>query len=112
MILDSGIAEFARKVNVAPKGGKPEYDYQPYYTAYYGELNFETSPAWPTESREEVRTDARIRVLQDRRINNHDRVTLTRDDTETVFEVTRAYHGADDESGERITDVNLEAVSP
>lgn len=112
MILDAGVAEFARKVDVSEKGDMPQFDLVPYYVAYYAELNFETSPAYPTPNREEIRTDARIRVLQDRRINNHDRVVLAKDGAERAYEVTRAYHGRDDDSGELITDVTLEAVKP
>ena len=84
-----------------------------YHVSWYGELNFETNPAHPTDNREEVRTDTRVRILQNRRINNHDRVELKDIDGETrLYEVTRAYHGADDESGELITDLSLEVIEP
>ena len=113
MLLDKGIATVYRKTNTAAAGGKPVWSNVQIHRGWYGELNFETSPGRPTEAREEVRTDARIRILQNRAINNHDRVTL--DDASgstTAYEVTRAYHGRDDDSGEMITDLSLEVVEP
>lgn len=113
MLLDKGIASIYRKTNTAAPGGKPVWENVLIHTGWYGELNFETSPGRPTDAREEVRTDARIRILQNRMINNHDRVVL--DDASgntTAYEVTRAYHGRDDESGELITDLNMEVVTP
>lgn len=113
MLLDRGICTIFRKVNTAEPGAMPVWADEPYHVSYYGELNFETAEARPTESREEVRTDARVRVLQNRRINNHDRVALkTIEGDETLYEVTRAYHGTDDESGEPITDLTLEVYEP
>jgi hypothetical protein len=113
MILDRGIATISRKQNTAPPGAKPIYTDAPYWESWYGELEFETSPARPTNAREEVETGARVRVLQNRAINNHDRVTLSPvNGAPRPYEVTRAYHGRDDESGELITDLTLEEVSP
>lgn len=113
MILDKGICTIYRKVNVAGPGEKPRFTDDAYWWSWYGELSFETAPARPTDAREEVRTDARIRILQNREINNHDRVELKRADGEMLaYEVTRAYHGRDDESGELITDLNLEVYEP
>lgn len=113
MLLDKGIAKVYRKVNTAAAGDKPVWTNVQIFAGWYGELDFETAPARPTEAREEVRTDARIRILQNRQIANHDRVVL--DDASgntTAYEVTRAYHGRDDESGEPITDLSLEVVQP
>lgn len=108
MILDSGIATFYHRENRAENGKKPVFDHVQYYQGYYGELAFETNPAYPTDSREEVRTDARIRVLQNRTITNEDAVLLEPvNGVETFYRVTRCYHGTDDESGELITDINL-----
>ena len=113
MLLDKGIATVYRKENTAEPGGKPVWTNVQIHRGWYGELNFETSPARPTDAREEVRTDARIRILQNRAVNNHDRVTLEgTDGTTTTYEVTRAYHGRDDESGEPITDLSLEVTLP
>lgn len=114
MILDSGICTVHQKVNIAPPGAMPIFSDREIHCSSYGELAFETAPARPTEHREEIQTDARIRILQNRRINNHDRVTLqafTGDELGT-FEVTRAYHGSDPDSGELITDLNLQRIEP
>ena len=113
MLLDKGICTIYHKRNTATAGGKPTFENVAYYQGWYGELSFETAPARPTTVREEVRTDARIRVLQDRHINNHDRVELAPVDGETLYyEVTRAYHGYDEDSGELITDLSLEVIEP
>lgn len=113
MILDKGIARIFRKVNAATDGHMPEYVCVPLHEGWYGELSFETAPARPTDNREEVRTDARVRVLQNRQINNHDVVELhPTGGTMTLYEVTRAFHGTDEDSGELITDLNLEVIEP
>lgn len=114
MILDSGICTVHQKVNIAPAGAMPVFADQQIHCSSYGELSFETSPARPTERREEIQTDARIRILQNRQINNHDRVTMQSfmGDNEQTFEVTRAYHGSDPDSGELITDLSLQRINP
>ena len=113
MLLDSGVCTVYHKTNVAPPGGKPTFENVAFHWSWYGELSFETTPARPTEPREEVRTDARIRVLQNRHINNHDRVELMdAQGNATAYEVARAYHGYDAESGELITDLSLEVIAP
>ena len=113
MILDAGLCTVYRKTNTAASGAKPTFADVAFWWSWYGELGFETAPTRPTGTREEIRTDARIRILQNRRINNHDRVELT--DAEghpTLYEVTRAWHGMDPDSGELITDLNLEVIAP
>ena len=111
MILDRGICKVFRKTNTAEAGGKPKWTDVLFHESYYGELNFETAPARPTEHREEINTAARVRILQ-----NHDTVKLIRFDSaqrpeeDEVFEVTRAWHGKDEDSGEEITDLTLEVV--
>ena len=113
MILDKGIATVYRKTNTAAPGGKPSWQNVAFFESWYGELHFETAPAFPTERREEIQTDARIRILQNRHINHHDRVTLRPvNGAETPYEVLRAYHGMDADSGELISDLNLKAVDP
>lgn len=113
MLLDTGICAIYHKRNVAAQGEKPRFEDVQYHIGWYGELSFETTPARPTLPREEVRTDARIRVLQNRQINNHDRVVLTDSEgNDTAYEVARAYHGVDQESGEPITDLTLEVIAP
>lgn len=118
MILDRGVCKVWHKTNTAAAGSKPAWSDTLFHTSYYAELNFETAPARPTEFREEINTAARVRILQNRGIANHDRVTLEPFDgaaapaSTTVFEVTRAWHGRDEESGEEITDLTLEVVKP
>ena len=116
MILDTGYCRVFRKTNTATAGSKPNWTDVQFHESYYGELNFETSPARPTEHREEINTAARVRILQNRSIANHDRVKLERfsdaerPEANEVFEVTRAWHGVDEDSGEPITDLTLEVV--
>ena len=113
MILDKGIATIYHKENIAGAGDMPAFYDVPYFVGMYGELNFETAPGWPTDSREEIKCDARVRVLQNRGITNHDRVELAETGGPvTMYEVTRAYHGRDEESGELITDLTLEVFEP
>lgn len=114
MILDKGIATLHHKLNTASAGGKPTFTPMEFFQSWYSELHFETSPSWPTAKREEIRADLRIRVLQNLEINNHDQVTLSPvyGGPTRTYEVTRAYHGRDDESGELISDLTLEEVRP
>lgn len=113
MILDRGICTVSKRVNTAEPGRKPVYSYSDYHQSLYGELSYETAQ-WINENREAVRADARIRVLQDRRITNHDRVVLQPYDSEgtLTYEVTRAYHGTDPDSGELISDLTLGGINP
>ena len=115
MILDRGIASVFRRRNTAEAGAMPAYAYDLLTRSYYGELEFATQEARPNGPREVVRVDARIRILQDRRITNLDAVALADAQAivpgETVrYEVVRAYHGTDEESGEAITDLSLTEV--
>lgn len=114
MILDSGICTIFKKVDVSEPGAMPVFEYQLKTKAWYGALDFATEQEWPTEAREETEIAARIRILQDRQITNHDAVVLEDvnaiDDYVTVLEITRAFHGHDDDSNEPITDLTLKAV--
>lgn len=114
MILDRGICRILRKTSTTPAGGKPTYDLETLHESYYGELAFETSPARPTEKREETQTATRVRILQNRMINNQDVAELMPfDGTSTKTEkyrIRRAYHGTDDQNGEEITDLTLEVT--
>ena len=113
MNLDKGICTVYRTANTAAPGAKPVLTETAFFESWYGELNFETSAARPTDTRKEIRTDARIRILQNREIREHDRVALSvySQDPER-YEIERAYHGRDDESGELITDLTLKKVTP
>lgn len=113
MILDSGICRIIAREHAGEPGNMPEpKDAAIRFESYYGELGFETSPAYPTRDRVERRTDARVRILQCRDIREDDAALLTPFTTgaQRRFRITRAYHGADDDSGEQITDLTLEEV--
>ena len=116
MILDSGICTVFRKVDDSKPGGKPKFRFDVLCKHWYAELEYANTPAYPTDSREETQTGARIRILQDRRIANHDTVVLANtnqvEDMLKAYEVTRAYHGKDSDSGELITDITLRRVRP
>lgn len=115
MILDRGMCRVFRKTKTSGAGEKPAYSDVLIHESYYGELSFETAEAHPTERREETRTAARIRILQHRGIANHDRIELEPFDGTASpdgllrYEVTRAWHGDDEDSGEAISDLTLEA---
>lgn len=106
MILDSGICTVYEVKNVAPPGGMPKMVLKQKHQSWYSELNFETVPV-DAAMQEIVETSARIRVIQNRSITNHNVVILA---DEEQYEVIRAYHGMDDESGEPITDLTLKKV--
>lgn len=106
MILDSGICTVYDVKNVALPGRMPIMVLAPKHQSWYAELNFETVPK-DAAMQEMTETSARIRVLQNRKITNHNVVVLA--DGEQ-YEVTRAYHGIDEESGELITDLTLVKV--
>ena len=114
MILDRGTCKIYRRTSTTPAGGKPTFTEAAIHESYYGELSFETAPSRPTERREETKTAARIRILQNRNIRNDDVAELTPfDGTEakTVkYRIARAWHGDDDDSGEPITDLTLEVA--
>ena len=118
MILDSGICSVFREYDMSLSGEMPRPGYMLLWKSWYGELSFETSPSRPTEGREELRTDARIRVQQCRDIRQRDIVVLK--DTDTIdpadglpmYRVTRAYHGQDDHSPALISDLSLEVYKP
>ena len=120
MILDKGICSLFRGVSQELSGEMPRRTLQRYFRSWYGELDFETSPARPTEGREERLTDARIRILQNRDIRQGDVAVLadTADaeqaaaDGLPVYRITRAWHGKDDGSPTEITDLTLEVYEP
>lgn len=115
MILDSGICTIFGQVDTSEPGGMPVIGYEIKTQGWFGVLDYATAEAWPTEGREETEVSLRIRILQDRRVTNRDTVILQEiyevaGDVER-YEVTRAYHGHDDDSGEPITDLTLRRVS-
>lgn len=119
MILDSGICTIFRRYDVSEPGDMPQYTYMPIYQSWYGELAFESSPRWPTQGRKEQRVDKRIRIFQCEIVRQHDVVILEALDAfpdspaeGAVYEITRAYHGADEDNPDLITDLSLEVMVP
>jgi hypothetical protein len=114
LILDKGICSVFSAANGAAAGSMPADKLTLKYQSWYGELSFETVPARPTDYREDAETSSRIRILQNRDVTNRDAVIFTAEKTPAEdaerYEITRAYHGVDDESGELITDLTLERV--
>ena len=107
MILDKGICSIYAVSNSAAAGNKPVAALTLKYKSWYGELNFETNPG-TVGAQEAVAADNRIRILQNRAVSNHDVAVVDG----VQYNVTRAYHGIDDESGELITDLTLERLVP
>ena len=119
MILDTGICTVFRKTDASTAGSMPAPTYERIGSSWYGELSYETSPAWQTEGRKEQRADGRIRVLQNRSIAQNDVVVLEdlqsfseRSENATVYRVSRAYHGMDDDGPTLISDLTLEVTKP
>ena len=112
MILDRGLCRIYRQRSITTPGGKPKSAEDLIWESYYGELSFETGPSRPTEMRAETQTATRVRILQNREIRKQDVAELIPfDGTETKTEkyrIARAWHGADDDSGELISDLTLE----
>lgn len=119
MILDTGICTMLRKSDIAGPGDLPEAAYAVIGKSWYGTINFETSPTWSTEGRLSQQTDARIRILQDRSLRQHDVVVLMDVNRITevppgvpVYRITRIWHGEDDRGPTKISDLTLEVVQP
>ena len=119
MLLDAGVCTIFRMLDNSGAGDMPSKAYTPVFRSWYGELSFETSPSRPTEGREERKTDARIRVLQNRTLCQGDVVVLADlsefvdlADGTPVYRITRAYHGQDDGGPTPITDLTLEVYEP
>ena len=119
MILDNGICTVFRKTDAADPGDMPTPAYSLVAKSWYSEINFETRPVWNTDARQSLRTDARIRILQDRTLQQHDVVVLLDvnaladvPEGTPVYRITRAYHGEDEAGPTRITDLTLEVTTP
>ena len=110
MILDKGICRIYKTENGAPAGNKPIDTLILRCESWYGELDFGSDPAYVTEYREDVETTARVRIHQDRNITTRDAATLSVV-PEARFEITRAYHALDDDSGQPITDLSLRRIN-
>lgn len=119
MILDAGICTVFHPGNSAEPGKMPTVTYTPIWASWYGVLNYETSPQWATEGRKEQKADGRIRIQQCDRITQDDIVILehlesydSRSEGATVYRIIRAWHGNDDDSPAKISDLTLEVVKP
>ena len=117
MILDTGVCTVFRRKDISEPGGKPTYSWEPFYWSWYAERSFETSPAWPTEGRRDMRTDNRIRIHQNREVTEDDAVILedleswdARSADSKVYRIQRAYHGLDEDGPVLITDLSLEVM--
>ena len=118
MILDTGICTIFRERDTSESGQMPRRAWEPIGKSWYKELAFSTEPVQETENRIETRTDQRIRIHQMRSIRKEDRVVLADVDiypdlTErTIYRITRAFHGTDDDTPALISDLSLTEVSP
>ena len=119
MILDDGICSVFSAKDGADAGEMPAPEYTLLYQSWYGELQFETSPAYPTDGRREQQTDQRVRVMQCRDIRQDDiavllDVSALSDAPEGTpqYRITRCYHGFDDDGVTPITDMSLEDITP
>lgn len=101
MILDAGICSIGRLCNgPTPRGSLTETrDY------WFGELDISSSP-YGEENRVDAEEERRIRIHQDRRITGLYGASIGG----TRYEITRIYHGRDEASGERISDLTLRRV--
>jgi len=106
MILDTGMCSIYKITNTAPAGAKPKDGLVLISQQWYGELAFGSEPIDHTESLQQVEITQRIRVLQNRSITKKAVVAIGADQ----YQVERLYHGTDNESGERITDLSLSRV--
>lgn len=106
MLLDDGICILLRQKDVSQPGDIPEYQMEPLADAWYGELEYASAPEYVTELREDVRVDRRIRILRDISLDGLHSVNIDG----RQYKVNRAYHGTDEESGERIADLSLQRV--
>lgn len=120
MILDTGICTIFRVTDGSSTGGSmPQKTYTMLHQSWYGTPAFETSSVRPTDPRKELETAARIRVLQCRDIKQNDVVVLVNVNAlanvptgTKIYEITRAYHGTDDDGPTLISDLTLREVSP
>lgn len=114
MILDSGVCSIYHKVNIAEPGNRPRFGYELVHQSFYGERSFSTSARYG-DNREAVRVDLRIRVVQCKRITNHDVVVMglheTMPDGVEMFEVVDAFHDKDSDNGQPVTDLYLQLVT-
>lgn len=110
MILDAGICTVYQAVNGADAGSKPIDTLVQKYKSWFGELEFSSDAVYVTDYREDVETSARIRILQNKTITNRDVAVLSTMPS-VRFEITRIYHGIDDDNGQLISDISLRRIN-
>lgn len=109
MILDRGICTLYRLESVGSPGNMPVEQLVIFHESWFGELSFASNPEYETDHREDVQVSARIRIYQNRNINNLQEARLSTDPN-IRYEVTRVFHGVDEDSGEPISDLSLKVV--
>lgn len=113
MILDKGYCSIYEVYNTAAPGDMPVDGLTLKFQSWYGELNFESSQS-TAAAHEGVTVSNRIRIVQNRSIDNHHVAVLSTvlpaPDDAPQYNVVRAYHGMDDDNGQLITDLSLERV--
>ncbi len=109
MMIDTGLCSIYKIEDTSEAGGMPVLTAKLPALAevWYGELGFESNPVFETELQESVEISARIRILQDKRVNRQTLLDLA---DGKRYKVERAYHGYDEDSKELITDLNLSRV--
>lgn len=109
MILDSGICGVFSLGNSGAPGDLPCDALKIKMRSWYGELDYATTPARPDGMQEDAEISLRIRVHQSRAVTSHD-VVIFDASPDDQYDITRAYHGVDDESGQPITDLTLKRL--
>ncbi|MEL7610603.1 MAG: hypothetical protein AAGU74_14010 [Bacillota bacterium] len=113
MVLDKGFCSIYSVSNTAAAGDMPNNAPLLKHQSWYGELSFETAPQ-PIAGQEGVGVSERIRILQNRAISNHDIAILSSilppPAGSPQYDIVRAFHGVDDDSGELISDLSLERL--
>lgn len=115
VILDSGTCGVYRAADISSGGAMPHKSYSLIAEGWYAELSFETSPRWETDGRVERVVDKRIRILQCTAIRQNDIVVLHHTEPaeqQETFRIIRAFHGADADTTDLISDLSLEVVRP
>ena len=119
MILDDGICTVFRKTDISAPGEMPFPHFSPIGKSWYKQLAFETSPSRLSEGRAELKTDARVRILQNLAIRQND-IAVLADASDfsdiapgtEIYRIIRAFHGRDDSGPALISDLSLEVYKP
>lgn len=107
MQLTDGICSLLSIQNTAAAGEQPVRGRVQYAEAWYGRLDYAADNEPETDVQGTEIVTQRIRILDDARVRLGHYVRI--DDVD--YKVTRIFRGADDDSGERIIDITMEAAS-